>query len=374
MKSMDILLVEDERSIRITLRDDLESEGYNVSALSSGREALEEIRKKRYDCVITDVRLPGASGIDILKAAKARHPGTEVIVITGYGTIEQTVEAMKAGAYDYIQKPFPNEVVVERVKRMARLMIMQEELERLRARLEKPGRPYTIIGRSRKMLEVLDTIATVAPSDATVLISGESGTGKELAARALHELSNRRSGPFIGVSCAALPAGLIEDELFGHEKGAFTDAKSARKGRFELADGGTIFLDDIDDLDMQVQVKLLRVLQERCFERIGGEGTVNVDVRVIAATKVPLEERVKEKRFRQDLFYRLNVVPLKLPPLREREGDIPLLVQHFIEKYGRGREYIVPAETLEEMERYPWPGNDRELENHVARAIAFAGG
>jgi len=370
---LDILLVEDERSIRITLRDDLERAGHRVTALSDGAKALEVLEKRRFDCVITDIRLPGLGGMDLLKAVKNLSPSTEVIVITGYGTIEQTVEAMKAGAYDYIQKPFPNEVVVERVARMDQLRVMGEELERLRSRLEGKDLSRRLVGRSRPMLLVLDQIGTLASSDATVLLEGESGTGKEVVARAIHALSPRADRPFVAVSCAALPENLIEDELFGHEKGAFTDARKIRKGRFELADGGTLFLDDVDDLPLPIQVKLLRVLQEREFERIGGEESVSVDVRVIAATKVDLREKVKEGEFREDLFYRLNVLPLRLPPLRERREDIPLLVQHFIQKYGRGREYLVPAEILEAMERYSWPGNVRELENHVARAVAFAG-
>ncbi len=370
---MEILLVEDERSIRITLRDDLERAGHRVTALSDGGKALEVLESRRFDCVITDIRLPGLGGMEILKAVKNIDPSTEVIVITGYGTIEQTVEAMKAGAYDYIQKPFPNEVVVERVARMDKLRVMGEELEKLRARLEGPDLSRRIVGRSRSMLALLDQVATLASSDATVLLEGESGTGKEVVARAIHSLSPRASRPFVAVSCAALPENLIEDELFGHEKGAFTDARKIRKGRFELADGGTLFLDDVDDLPLPIQVKLLRVLQEREFERIGGEETVTVDVRIVAATKVDLKKRVQEGDFREDLFYRLNVLPLRLPPLRERREDIPLLVRHFIGKYGGGRDYVVPAETLEAMERYSWPGNVRELENHVARAVAFAG-
>ena len=370
---MQILLVEDERSIRITLRDDLVRAGHRVTALSDGRQALEALEERRFDCVITDIRLPGLGGMEILKAVKNIDPSTEVIMITGYGTIEQTVEAMKAGAYDYIQKPFPNEVVVERVARMDRYRGMEEELERLRSRLEGPDLSRRIVGRSRPMLAVLDQLATLAASEATVLLEGESGTGKEVVARAVHSLSPRAGGAFVAVSCAALPENLIEDELFGHEKGAFTDARKIRKGRFELADGGTLFLDDVDDLPLPIQVKLLRVLQEREFERIGGEETVSVDVRIIAATKMDLKEKVKEGQFREDLYYRLNVLPLRLPPLRERREDIPLLVRHFIRKYGGGRDYVVPAETLEAMERYAWPGNVRELENHVARAVAFAG-
>jgi len=370
---MNVLLVEDERSIRVTLRDDLNRQGHTVTALGDGGLAIERLKQERFDCLITDVRLPVADGMEVLKAAKAMDPGIEVILITGYGTIEQTVEAMRAGAFDYIQKPFPNEIVAERLERLQQVKGMNEEISRLRAELENPERPYGLVGRSPQMTRVLDTITTVAPSDATVLIQGESGTGKEVVARALHRLSERVEGPFVGVACAALPDTLIEDELFGHEKGAFTDARKYRKGRFEMADGGTIFLDEVDDLPLPIQVKLLRVIQERSFERIGGEKQVSVDVRIIAATKVDLEARVREGRFRDDLFYRLNVVPLTLPPLREREGDIPLLARHFLAKYSRDRELVIPAELLEAMEKCSWPGNVRQLENHLARAVAFAG-
>jgi DNA-binding NtrC family response regulator len=283
---------------------------------------------------------------------------------------------MRKGADDYIQKPFLNEQVVERLQRIQKLRSLLSENENLRQQLntaEGQGLPG-VIGRSRAMQSVIKTVRTVAPTDASVLIEGESGTGKERIARAVHQLSLREDKPFVALSCGALPDTLLETELFGHEKGAFTDAQRQRRGRFEMADGGTIFLDDIDDMPMSVQVKLLRVLQEREFERVGGEQLVAVDIRVIAATKVPLLEHVAKGKFREDLYYRLNVVPVKLPPLREREGDVPLLVRHLVDKIGGGRPYTVKTDVLETMASYSWPGNVRELENRIAQAVAMSGG
>ncbi|GAB4151727.1 MAG: sigma-54 dependent transcriptional regulator [Planctomycetota bacterium] len=372
-----ILLVEDEPTIALTLGDDLEAEGHEVVRVGDGKEAIELLGQRSFDCVITDVRLPGADGLEVLRAAKRARPGTEVLVMTAYATIEHVVEAMREGADDYIQKPFLNEAVIERMRRVARFRALLVENRRLKDELcgaaGAEGLPG-VIGRSRAMQDVVKTVRTVAATDASVLIEGESGTGKERVARALHRLSGRKDRPFVALSCGSLPDTLLETELFGHEKGAFTDAQRLRRGRFELADGGTIFLDDIDDMPLQVQVKLLRVLQEREFERVGGEAVVRVDIRVVSATKVPLLDLVRKGRFREDLYYRLNVVPIRLPPLRERELDVPLLAQHFIEKLGDGRGYTIKTDVLEAMCEYPWPGNVRELENHIAQAIAMAGG
>jgi DNA-binding NtrC family response regulator len=282
---------------------------------------------------------------------------------------------MRIGAAHYVQKPFRNEAVVALVERFGRERALEAENERLRVELAGLGAQGMgeLVGRSPAMRAVFQRIATVAPTDATVLIEGESGTGKERVARALHERSPRARLPFVAISCAALPESLLEAELFGHERGAFTDAHRDRKGRFELAQGGTLFLDDIDDMPLSVQVKLLRVLQERTFERVGSEETRKLDIRVVAATKKPLRELVREGRFREDLFYRIHVVPVKLPPLRERDGDVPLLLAHMLARYGQGRPYTVSPPTLTLLERYPWPGNVRELENSVQRAIALAG-
>ncbi len=372
---MNILLAEDEPGIGLTLQDDLEDAGHQVHWAKTGSEALKILEEGWFDCLITDVRMPGGDGIDLLKRAKAKRPETEVLVMTAYATVEQAVEAMREGAFDYFQKPFLNEVVLERIGQIERLRHLQNENERLRRNLDElPDALPNIIGSSKPMQDVFKLIRTVAPSDTSVLVEGESGTGKERVARAIHRLSPRRDNAFVAISCGALPETLLEDELFGHERGAFTDAARSRKGRFELAQGGTVFLDDIDDMTLPTQVKLLRVLQEREFERVGGEKTISVDLRVISATKVPLEDLVRKGTFREDLFYRLKVVTIGLPPLRERKGDLPLLVAHFIERYGKGKEYEVSTTDLATMEAYDWPGNIRELENSIERAIALASG
>ncbi|MCB9887740.1 MAG: sigma-54-dependent Fis family transcriptional regulator [Planctomycetes bacterium] len=373
---MRILLVEDEPLIGLTLRDDLEAAGYEVTHVADGKQAIDLVKQRSFDVVITDVRLPGADGMQVLHATKTARPSTEVLVMTAFATIDHAVEAMRMGADDYIQKPFLNEHVLERLRRIAKFRALLHENQQLKEQLQTShgqGLPG-VIGNSRVMQDVVKTVRTVAPTDASVLIEGESGTGKERIARAIHSLSNRKDKPFVALSCGALPDTLLESELFGHEKGAFTDAQKLRRGRFEVADGGTIFLDDIDDMPLSVQVKLLRVLQEREFERVGGESLVHVDLRVVAATKVPLLEHVRAGKFREDLYYRLNVVPLKLPPLRDREGDLPLLVQFFVEKIGGGRSYTVKTDVLEAMSDYSWPGNVRELENRCAQAIAMSGG
>jgi len=373
---MRILLVEDEQTIAVTLRDDLEGVGYEVEHCGDGKQAIAVLQRTSFDVVITDVRLPGADGMQVLHAAKQARPDTEVLIMTAYATVEHAVEAMRLGADDYIQKPFLNEHVLDRLRRIGKLRALLHENAQLREQLnhsQGQGLPG-VIGQSRAMQTVVKTVRTVAPTDASVLIEGESGTGKERIARAIHLLSQRKDKPFVALSCGALPDTLLETELFGHEKGAFTDAQRQRRGRFEVADGGTIFLDDIDDMPLSVQVKLLRVLQEREFERVGGESLVRVDIRVVAATKVPLLDHVRSGKFREDLYYRLNVVPVRLPPLREREGDLPLLVQHFVEKLGGGRQFTVKTDVLEVMSDYSWPGNVRELENRIAQAIALSGG
>jgi DNA-binding NtrC family response regulator len=376
-----ILLVEDEQTIAVTLQDDLEGAGYDVRHFADGKQAIAELAQRSYDVVITDVRLPGADGMQVLQAAKKARPDTEVLVMTAYATVEHAVTAMRAGADDYVQKPFLNEHVLERVARIGRFRALLSENQRLREQLQQKdgqGLPSLglpgVIGQSRAMQAVVKTVRTVAPTEASVLIAGESGTGKERIARAIHLLSPRKDKPFVALSCGALPDTLLETELFGHEKGAFTDAQKLRRGRFEIADGGSILLDDIDDMPLSVQVKLLRVLQEREFERVGGESLVKVDIRIIAATKVPLLDHVRAGKFREDLYYRLNVVPVRLPPLREREGDVPLLCQHFIEKLGGGRSYTIKTDVLEAMSEYSWPGNVRELENRLAQAVALSGG
>jgi len=370
---MCVLLADDEKTIQVTLGDALEDEGHDVTVAKDGLEARRCIEERTFDVVITDLKMPGMPGMEVLRLVKSRSPETEVIVMTGYGTIETAVDAMKSGAYEYILKPFPNETVVLLLERLAKQRLVVAENRELRELLGRASRLEGIIGQSRAMREVFERIRLVAPGEAKVLVTGESGTGKELVARAIHNLSVRKSKPLVTVACAALPETLLEATLFGHEKGAFTDAHERRIGRFEYADGGTVFLDDIDDMPLPTQVKLLRVLQESEVERLGSASPIKVDVRVIAATKVDLADMVEEGTFRRDLYYRLAVVPIDLPPLRERGDDVKLLAQHFIESFRHDREYRLDDETVEQMSRYQWPGNVRELEHAIERAIALAG-
>ena len=375
---MRILLAEDEVTIFVTLKDALEDAGHEVFGAHDTDEALAALEPaglETPEVVVTDIRMPGAGGMVLLERSIELDPDRPVILMTGYATVDQAVEAMRIGAIDYVQKPFRNETMVARIATLAHVRDLEQENRELRAELKArdAGGFPDVVGSSEQMRAVFERVRTVARTEATVLIQGESGTGKERIAQAVHAESARSDGPFVAISCAALPENLLEAELFGHEKGAFTDARKERRGRFELADRGTIFLDDIDDMPLAVQVKLLRVLQERAFERLGGEETSEVDFRVVVATKVSLRELVREGKFREDLFYRVNVVPIDLPPLRERVGDVPLLVQHMIERHAGGREFKLSRTALSMLERYPWPGNVRELENSVQRAIALAG-
>jgi len=369
---MRVLLAEDEITIRVTLGDALEAAGHSVLAVADSAAALAALEREAPEAVLTDIRMPGEGGMAILERSLALDPRRPVVLMTGFATVDQAVEAMRLGASNYIQKPFRNENLVRMVDTFARLAALEAENLSLRAQLAR-GDFEGIVGNSETMRTVFERVRTVAPTDVTVLIQGESGTGKERIARAVHQLSARKDGPFVALSCAALPETLLEAELFGFEKGAFTDARKERRGRFELADKGTFFLDDIDDMPLSVQVKLLRVLQERQFERLGSEETRSIDIRVVAATKQPLRDLVRAGKFREDLFYRIQVVPVVLPPLRERKGDVPLLVAALIERHGRGRRYSVPRTGMALLERYPWPGNVRELENAIQRAIALSG-
>ena len=370
---MRILLAEDELSIAVTLRDALEEAGHQVLHAATTGDAMALLEAQAPEAVLTDIRMPGEGGMALLRRSMELDPRRPVVVMTGFASIDQAVEAMKSGAANYIQKPFRNESIVRMVGTFARLKDLEAENASLRAELRSQGSFTGFVGTCAAMRAVFERIRTVAPSDANVLIEGESGTGKEVVARALHAASARAEGPFIAISCAALPESLLEAELFGHERGAFTDARREKRGRFELADGGTFFLDDIDDMPLAVQVKLLRVLQERTFERLGGETTRKVNIRVVAATKLPLRELVRAGRFREDLFYRINVVPIALPPLRKRPGDVLPLVQHMLARHGGGRQYTLSKAALAALERYSWPGNVRELENAVQRAIALCG-
>jgi two-component system NtrC family response regulator len=370
---MRVLLAEDEITIAVTLGDALVEAGHELCTAADTDTALALLESFQPDALITDIRMPGKGGMAVLARSMELDPQRPVIVTTGFGTIDQAVEAMRLGARNYVQKPFRNESLVSMVGTFARVKHLVAANAALKEELRSHGAFQGIVGASAAMRAVFERIRTVAPSEVTVLIEGESGTGKERVARALHQASARAEGPFVALSCAALPESLLEAELFGHARGAFTDARRDKKGRVELADGGTFFLDDIDDMPSSVQVKLLRVLQERTIERLGEEKTRSVDLRVVAATKLPLVDLVRAGKFREDLYYRINVVPIQLPPLRAREGDIPLLFEHFVRRHGGGRRFTVSASTLAVLARHPWPGNVRELENAVQRAIALAG-
>ncbi len=374
MKGLAILLVDDEPLMRLSMVDALEAAGYDVHAAASGTEGIEAIRLKTFDLVITDLRLPGADGLTVLKAAKDKAPQTEVLVITAHGSVETAVGAMKLGAFDYITKPFQMDELLLIVERVGRVVTLRRENQDLKDTLEDKFCFNGILGANSRMRAVLDKIKLVAETDSTVLILGESGTGKELVANAVHQNSPRRDYPLIKVSCAALPETLLEAELFGHEKGAFTGALRQRRGRFELANRGTLFLDEVGEISPIVQVKLLRVLQERTFERVGSNETIEVDVRLVCATQKDLRKEVAQGRFREDLFYRLNVVQVVIPPLRQRQEDILVIADHVLQTCSikmnkKLRGFSQPAREL--LLRYSYPGNVRELENMVERAVAL---
>jgi two-component system response regulator HydG len=374
MKGLSILLVDDEPLMRLSMVDALEAAGHDVHAAVSGTEGIEVIGRKTVDLVITDLRLPGADGLAVLKAAKEKAPETETLVITAHGSVETAVGAMKLGAFDYITKPFQMDELLLIVERVGRVVALRRENQELKAALEDKFCFNGILGANSRMRAVLDKIKLVAATDSTVLIVGESGTGKELAANAVHQNSPRRDYPLIKVSCAALPETLLEAELFGHEKGAFTGALRQRRGRFEMANRGTLFLDEVGEISPIVQVKLLRVLQERTFERLGSNEAIEVDVRLVCATQKDLRREVAQGRFREDLFYRLNVVQIVIPPLRQRPEDILIIAEHVLEACStrlnkKLRGFSQPAREL--LLRYSYPGNVRELENMVERAVAL---
>ena len=370
-----VLIVDDEKLMRISLESQLKKEGYNVKSVDNALDGLKMVKSEEYDVVVTDLRLSGMNGMDFLKEIKKYNQEIIVVIMTAYGTLESAVSAIKEGAYDYIAKPFSTDELIIKLQRALHHKNTTAEVNRLRGEIQAEFEFCNIVGTSEAMKKVLETVKGVSERDTTVLIRGESGTGKEKIAGAIHYHSNRKTGPFIRVSCAALNREILESELFGHEKGAFTGAVKTRRGRFELATCGSIFLDDVDDIPLDMQVKLLRVLQERTFERVGGEETLYVDVRIICATKKDLLEQVKEGYFREDLFYRLNVVPISIPPLRERKEDIPLLINYFLKKFISQYEDALPDVSQEAMNvlmAYDWPGNVRELENVIEHAIAFS--
>ncbi len=364
-----VLLVDDDESLREILRAHLSKGGYDVIALGDPRGAADLLRKESFEVLVTDIKMEGLSGIELLKVARELDPRLPVIMITGHGTIESAVESMKLGAFDYVTKPVGRDEFLHIVGNALRMRELEAENVRLRHELESRYAFEHIIGRSESMSRVFSLMEKVIETDTTVLILGESGTGKELVARALHYNGPRAKKPFVVVNCASIPDSLMESELFGHVKGAFTGAQRDREGKFQLADGGTLFLDEIGDLKLDLQAKLLRALQEGEVERLGEGKPRPVDVRIIAATHRDLEDMMRRGEFRDDLYYRISVFPVPIPPLRDRGEDLPLLVDHFIGKYSEGREISFSRESLDIMKKYPWPGNVRELENAVERAI-----
>ena len=374
---VNILIVEDDATQRHTLQKILETEGYEVEVAPDGETGIHKLQEQSFDLVLTDMSLPGISGMDILKFLVRHRPDCACIIITGYATIKDSVTAMRLGAYDYLAKPVNHQELRLVVARALDHKRLEKENLQLRKQLHKRFGFANIIGNSEAITQVFDLIRKVADTDSTVLITGESGTGKELIARAIHYNSHRRQGPLIPVNCAAIPEELLESELFGHEKGAFTHALRTRIGRFEQANGGTIFLDEIADMSPGLQVKILRVLQDHAFERIGGVKTIKVDIRVIAATNQDLESLVAANRFREDLYYRLNVIPIRVPPLRDRTADIPLLINHFLQDFSRKKKKPLKRlspQALDLLLRYPWPGNVRELENLMERLVILSEG
>ncbi len=379
MRSTDrILLAEDKDNLRTVLRKTLEGESYGVEEAENGAVAVEKIRQGRYDLVLTDLRLPRADGHQVLKAAIAADPEMPVILMTAYGTISDAVNAMREGAYDYLEKPVDSDHLLAIIRRALQHRTLLRENLQLKERFSRELQGPEILGESPALRAALDQVGKVAPTDATVLLEGESGVGKELFAHAVHQESGRKSGPFFAINCAAIPETLLESELFGYEKGAFTGASSSKRGKFEVADHGTLFLDEIGDLSPVLQGKILRVIETKQFERVGGTQTRRVDIRLVAATNKDLKALVASGAFRQDLFFRLAVFPILVPPLRERREDIPLLARHFLAKFAAEQKRRAPIEisreAIDALVRHPWPGNVRELENTIERALILGAG
>jgi len=370
-----IHVIDDEPVIHDILSQLLTSEGYNVELSSSGEEGLEKHAARKFDLVLLDLLMPGMDGLEVLKGVRKIDPQAMVVIITAYASVESAIEAMKMGAYDYIQKPFKHDELLLTIERGLEHKALQEENLRLRDELKRKFSFGNIIGRSKPMEKIFELIKAAAPTRSTILVQGESGTGKELVARAIHLNSNRGDYPFIVVNSGSLPPDLLESHLFGHVRGAFTGAVSEKQGLFEAADSGTIFFDEISTLSPETQAKLLRVMQDKEFMRLGGTKTIKVDVRIIAATNTDLEELIRQNAFRKDLFYRLNVIKIELPPLRERKEDIPLLVKHFIDLYAKENNKEIEGvsqDVMDILEKNSWPGNVRELENLIERAVVFA--
>ncbi len=373
MFNPNILLIEDDEILRITVSDTLKKMGWAVTTAEDGQEGLNIIKNNSFNIVISDIRLPKINGIEVLKEIKNYHPNTDVIMITAFGNIEDAVGIIKFGAYDYISKPFHTDDLIFRIKKIIDYQTMKSDYTILKNQCEDLP-VFNIVGNSSRMQAVFDLIEKVSKVDSNILITGESGTGKGLVANIIHLKSKRAKNPFIKVSCAALPETLLESELFGHEKGSFTGAIKRRHGRFEMAKDGTIFLDEVGEIPMPIQVKLLRVIQENEFERVGGEETIKVDVRIISATRKNLEKAIEDGEFREDLYYRLKVIPIHIPPLKERKEDIPLLVDYFIKRFNKklSRLVEITSEALKCLMDYDFPGNVRELENIIERTVALS--
>ncbi|WP_027370847.1 sigma-54-dependent transcriptional regulator [Desulfovermiculus halophilus] len=372
-----ILVIDDEQNYLLLLDTLLADEGYSLTTLQDPELALEYLVESDVDVVITDMKMPRVSGQDVLEHIKKNYPHIPVLIMTAYGSIDGAVQAMRCGAFDYIAKPFSNDELLLSVHKAVKMSEAEQQNRLLRQSLQEKHGSHNIIGRSQGVRQILDLVARVAPSTSNVLITGESGTGKELIAKALHYGSNRQNGPFISVNCMALNPGVMESELFGHEKGSFTGATVKKRGRFELAHTGTLFLDEIGELSFDTQVKLLRVIQEHSFERVGGSESIHVDIRLVAATNKDLQQEVEEGRFREDLFYRLNVVNIHIPPLRERVEDIPLLAAHFLHTFSQENNKDVQGfspQAMQALTAYHWPGNVRQLENIVERCVVLARG
>ena len=366
-----ILLADDDAALRKVVGHKLKRHGYEVTPAENGLEALALLDTHVFDLLLSDMKMPRMGGLELLEAAKKKRPGLEIILMTAYADVSQAVKAVKLGAFDYLTKPFDDDHLFMSIERALKFRNLETENQKLREQLERTPVGPEIVGVSRPIHDLLALVEKIAPTDATVLISGESGSGKELIARLIHSQSQRSKGPFVAVNCAAIPRELIESELFGHVKGAFTGAVRDKKGKFELAEGGTLLLDEIGQLGIELQAKLLRVIQERVIEPVGGEKQIEIDLRILAATNDDLSHRVQHGQFREDLYYRLNVIPLVVPSLRQRREDVPLLVSEFLVKFSPSTQIQADAQLLDKLKSYDWPGNIRELENLVERMVVL---
>lgn len=371
---MNVLLADDDNALRRVIQFKLQKQGYEVTAVENGEEALKELRQRSFDLLIADIRMPKVDGIQLLEESSGIQPDIKVILMTAYATVPQAVKAVKLGAFDYLTKPFDDDELFLIIEKAFQFKKLEKENILLKSQLQEWTGSKSVVGVSKAFKEMMSMVEKIAPTDASVLLSGESGTGKEVVARAIHSKSTRSGNSFVAVNCAAIPRDLIESELFGHERGAFTGAVKNKKGKFELADTGTLLLDEISELGIDLQAKLLRAIQERVIEPVGSEKSIEVDVRLIATSNVNLRERVAAGKFREDLFYRLNVIPIIVPPLRERREDIPILINEFIRKFGSGQNIKLAPELMKTLKEHRWPGNVRELENLIERMTILRSG